>query len=49
MPEHQPAQSSLVRYQTEDGQTCIQCRFEHGSFWLTLGPISELFQVTAPT
>lgn len=48
MPEQQPAQCSLVRYQTEDGQTCIRCRFEHGSLWLTLPAICELFQITAP-
>ncbi len=49
MPEHQPPQSSLIRYQTEDDQTCIQCRFEHGSLWLTLAATSELFQITVPT
>jgi hypothetical protein len=43
--ETQP-QSSLVLYQTEDGRTRIQCRFENETVWLTQAQIAELFQTT---
>jgi len=46
MNEDTPPQSSIVLYQTEDGRTCIQCRFEHETVWLTQALIAELFQVT---
>ena len=39
-------QSSLILYQTEDGRTRIQCRFEEESIWLTQAQIAELFQTT---
>lgn len=45
----QPPQSSLVLYQTEDGQTRIECRFEEGTIWLPQRLIAELYQVTVPT
>ena len=41
--ETQP-QSSLVLYQTEDGRTRIQCRFENETVWLTQKLMAELFQ-----
>lgn len=44
MSEPQPPQSSIVLYQTEDGRTRIQCRFEGESIWLTQALIAELFQ-----
>jgi len=47
MPENEPPQSSIILYQTEDGRTRIQCRFEHQTIWLTQAQIAELFQ-TAP-
>lgn len=37
-------QSSIVLYQTEDGRTRIQCRFEEETIWLTQAQIAELFQ-----
>lgn len=47
MPSPDPApQSDLILYQTEDGQTRIQCRFEDGTIWLTQAQIAELFQTT---
>ncbi len=46
MPENQPPQSSLLLYQTEDGQTRIHCRFENESLWLTQAQIADLFQTT---
>ena len=44
MPEDQAPQSSLILYQTEDGRTRIQCRFENETIWLTQALIAELFQ-----
>ncbi|HEY9175899.1 MAG TPA: virulence RhuM family protein [Verrucomicrobiae bacterium] len=41
-----PTQSSLVLYQTEDGQARVQCRFDGGTIWLTQAQIAELFQTT---
>ena len=37
-------QSEIVLYQTEDGSTRIQCRFENETIWLTQVLIAELFQ-----
>ena len=36
--------SEIILYQTEDGQTRIQCRFENETLWLTQSFIAELFQ-----
>jgi len=44
-----PSPSQLILYQTEDGQTRIQCRFENETIWLTQALIGELFQVSVPT
>lgn len=43
-----PPSSSLVLYQTEDGRTKVQCRFEEETIWLTQAQMAELFQVTVP-
>jgi hypothetical protein len=40
-PQHQ---SSIVLYQTEDGRTRIQCRFEGETIWLTQKLMADLFQ-----
>jgi len=37
-------ESELILYQTEDGRTRIQCRFEGETVWLTQALIAELFQ-----
>lgn len=47
MPDDEAPQSSIVLYQTEDGRTRIQCRFENQTIWLTQAQIAELFQTTA--
>ena len=39
-------QSELLLYQTEDGRTRIQCRFENETIWLTQAQMAELFQTT---
>ena len=38
--------SELILYQTEDGRTRIQCRFEGETLWLTQAQMAELFQTT---
>ncbi len=40
--------SELILYQTEDGRTRIQCRFENETLWLTQAQIAGLFEVTVP-
>lgn len=46
MPDNESPQSSIILYQTEDGRTRIQCRFEDETIWLTQAQIAELFQTT---
>jgi hypothetical protein len=41
--------SDLILYQTEDGRTRIQCRFEDESIWLTQAQIAELYQKDVKT
>lgn len=36
--------SEIILYQTEDGRTRIQCRFENESLWLTQAFLAELFE-----
>ena len=43
-----PPQSSLILYQSEDGQTRVQCRFEQDTIWLTQAQMAELFQTSVP-
>lgn len=38
--------SGIILYQTEDGRTRIQCRFEDDNVWLTQAHLAELFDVT---
>ena len=49
MPDDAMPQSSIILYQTEDGRTRIQCRFENETIWLTQALIAELFQISVPT
>jgi len=44
MSDTQPNASELILYQTEDGRTRIECRFEGETIWLTQKLIAELFQ-----
>jgi hypothetical protein len=41
-----PPPPSLILYQTEDGRTRIECRFEGETLWLTQALIAELFATT---
>jgi hypothetical protein len=38
--------SEIILYQTEDGRTRIQCRFENETLWLTQAQIAELFETS---
>ncbi len=49
MSDEQPPQSEMILYQTEDGRTRVQCRFENETLWLTQVQLAELFQVSVPT
>jgi hypothetical protein len=40
--------SGIILYQTEDGWTRIQRRFEDKTVWLTQALMAELFQTTVP-
>lgn len=48
MQDGQLPQSELILYQTEDGQTRIQCRFEEETIWLTQAQMADLFQTSVP-
>ncbi|PIP64354.1 hydroxyacid dehydrogenase, partial [Candidatus Roizmanbacteria bacterium CG22_combo_CG10-13_8_21_14_all_33_16] len=41
-----PTNSQLIIYQTEDGQTKIDVRFDGDTVWLTQTALAELFQTT---
>lgn len=41
--------SEIILYQTEDGSTRIQCRFEDETVWLTQALMAELFQIGVNT
>ncbi len=44
MSDNPSPQSSIILYQTQDGRTRIQCRFENETLWLTQKLMAELFQ-----
>jgi hypothetical protein len=46
VPKSPKSVSEFVLYQTEDGRTRVQCRFENETIWLTQAQIAELFQTT---
>ncbi|PIP43160.1 MAG: hydroxyacid dehydrogenase [Deltaproteobacteria bacterium CG23_combo_of_CG06-09_8_20_14_all_60_8] len=39
----------ILLYQTEDGRTRIECRFEDNTIWLSQALMAQLFQVAIPT
>src|ERR1035437_1265706 len=43
MSDESLPQSEIILYQTEDGRTRVQCRFENETLWLTQALIAELF------
>ena len=48
MSDEPPPQSSIILYQTDDGRTRIECRFQNETLWLTQALIAELFQTSIP-
>jgi hypothetical protein len=47
MPANEPKPGGeIVLYQTEDGRTPIECRFEKENVWMTQALMAELFQTT---
>ncbi len=50
MQDDQDNQSSgeILLYQTEDGRTRIECRFENNTLWLSQVLMADLFQTTVP-
>jgi hypothetical protein len=48
MTEKPLPQSEIILYQTEDGRTRVQCRFENETLWLSQIQMAELFQTTVP-
>lgn len=43
MTAEQPLSSEILLYQTEDGRTRVQCRFENETVWLSQNLMAELF------
>jgi hypothetical protein len=48
MTDARSPNSELILYQTEDGRTRVQCRFEADTLWLTQIQLAELFQTSVP-
>jgi len=46
MSDDAAPKSEIILYQTEDGRTRIQCRFENETLWVTQAQIAELFETT---
>ena len=49
LSEQPSPQPEIILYQTEDGRTLVQCRFEDETVWLTQKLMAELFQISVPT
>jgi hypothetical protein len=47
--EEKSANSEIILYQTEDGQTKIEVKLQEETVWLTLNQITELFQKAKST
>ena len=48
-PTDDTAKGELLLYQTEDGRTRIECRFEDESVWLTQALMAQLFDIGVGT
>jgi hypothetical protein len=46
MADEAPPATSIVLYQTEDGRTRVECRFQDQNLWMTQMQIAELFDTT---
>lgn len=49
MTDEAPPRSEMLFFQTGDGRTRVQCRFESETIWLTRALMADLFQITVPT
>src|SRR4051794_9040143 len=49
MADSDPPRSELILFQTEDGRTRVECRFEGESVWLTQAQMAELFDIGVGT
>ena len=47
MTESNAPSGELLLYQTDDGRTRIECRFESDTLWLTQAQMAELFETTS--
>jgi hypothetical protein len=43
------SKSEIVVYQTEDGRTLVECRFDQENVWLAQAVMAELFPISVPT
>ncbi|MCK6574937.1 virulence RhuM family protein [Myxococcota bacterium] len=48
MTPSEAPKGELVLYQTDDGRTRIECRFEGNTIWLTQLQLAELFETSVP-
>ena len=48
LPANLPPEDQFLLYQTEDGQTRIECRFQAETIWLNQKQLAELFQTSVP-
>lgn len=48
MENDKPGNSELILYQTEDGKSRLEVRFEGKTVWLTQLQMAELFQTSVP-
>lgn len=48
MTHSEAPKGELVLYQTDDGRTRIECRFEGDTIWLTQLQLAELFETSVP-
>jgi hypothetical protein len=46
--DSQAPKGELILYQTDDGRTRIECRFEGETIWLTQMQLAELFETSIP-
>jgi hypothetical protein len=49
MTDEPLSRSEIPLYQTEDGRTRIQCRFQDETVWLTQKLMADLFQIAVGT
>lgn len=44
-----PPQGQFILFQSAEGNTQVECRFEADNLWLNQNQIAELYQKTVPT